>query len=191
MPLRLKLREKLKLRPSSQDGANTSTALSVQTVATTTAAPSTTIAAPSTITAGPSTKITVALPRYILCCLSLLFPLRRADTLLLLRNYAFTDALQQHLAKLSPAENAAFHSSHQKLTAESILVKVRDYDREYNSSSGSRQCAEKVEKSLRILNQFLRSIAIAVQSNPEVSSLIVGGVKFILDVIIKSATNSD
>ena len=63
-------------------------------------------------------------------------------------------------------------------------MKVRDYDRDWNHKSGSRKCAEQVEKSLRILSQFLRSIAIAIQSNPEISSLIVGGVRFILDVII-------
>jgi len=114
---------------------------------------------------------------------SLLISWSRTDTLLLSRNFAFTDALQQHLAKLSPDENFAFRNSHQTLTAESILVKVRDYDRDWNHNSNSRKCAEQVEKSLRILNQFLRSIAIAIQSNPEISSLIVGGVRLILDVI--------
>ena len=37
---------------------------------------------------------------------------------------------------------------------------------------------------MRILNQFLASIAIAIQSNPDISSLIVGGLKLIVDVII-------
>ena len=191
MPSRLKLRERLRLRPTSHDGANTSdlsTALSVRTVATTTTAPSTTTAAPSTITvtttAAPSTRTTAALSRYIFFCFSLLFSLSRANTFLLSRNLAFTDALQQHLAKLSPNENSAFRTAHQTLTAESILVKVRNYDRDWNHDSNSRKYAEQVEKSLRILNQFLRSIAIAIQSNPEISLLIVGGVRFILDVNI-------
>ncbi|MCJ1348246.1 hypothetical protein MMC31_006477 [Peltigera leucophlebia] len=104
-------------------------------------------------------------------------------TVALSRNFAFTDALQQHLAKLSPDEKSAFRTSHQTLTAESILVKVRDYDRDRNHDSNSRRCAEQVEKSLRILSQFLKSIAIAIQSNPEISSLIVGGVRFILDTL--------
>ncbi|MCJ1347419.1 hypothetical protein MMC31_005644, partial [Peltigera leucophlebia] len=174
MPSPFKLRERLtrrlKLRLSSRGGANTSvssTPPSVRTVATTTAGPSTTIAAPAAApAAAPSTRTIAALSR----------------------NSAFTHALQQHLAKLSPVENAAFRSSDQTLTAESILVKVRDYDRDYNSDSGSRKCAEQVEKSLRILNQFLRSIAIAIQSVPEVSLLIVGGVKFILDLGLKFVT---
>ncbi|MCJ1342870.1 hypothetical protein MMC31_001059 [Peltigera leucophlebia] len=163
MPSPLKLRERLKLRPRSHDGTNTSTAPSAQTVATTPAPPSTTITAPSSTTAA---KTTAALSQ----------------------NLAFTDALQQHLAGLSPVANAAFLSSHQTLTAESILVKVRDYDRDYNSGSGSRKCAEQVEKSLRILDQFLGSIAIAIQSNPDISSLIVGGVRFILDLGLNFVT---
>lgn len=35
-----------------------------------------------------------------------------------------------------------------------------------------------------ILSQFLASIDVAIQSNPDVSSLIVGGLRFIVDVII-------
>ena len=176
MRSRYKLRERLGLRPSSHDGAN------VSTVATTTAAPSTTSTTAAT-TAASSTKTTAALSRYISFLFCLLISLSRTDTLRISRNFAFTEALKQHLAKLDPDENSAFRASHQTLTAESILARVRDYDRDWNQNSNSRKCAEQVEKSLRILNQFLRSIAIAVQSNPEISSLIVGGVRFILDVI--------
>ena len=105
-------------------------------------------------------------------------------TPLISRNAAFADALQQHVLKLSPVESAAFRASHQSLTPESILVKVKAYDQAHNRGSASRKCAEKVDKSLRILNQFLASIAIAIQSNPDLSSLIVGGLRCIVDVII-------
>ena len=100
------------------------------------------------------------------------------------RNAAFADALQQHLFKLSPVESAAFRTSHQSLTPEVILSKVKAYDQAHNRGSASRKCSEKVDKSLRILNQFLASIAIAIQSNPDISSLIVGGLKLIVDVIV-------
>lgn len=103
---------------------------------------------------------------------------------LLPRNTAFANALQQHLAKLSPVESTAFRTSHQTLTAEHVLLKVQDYDQAYNRGSASRKWADKVDKSLRILNQFLTSVAIAIQSNPDISSLIVGGLRLIVDVII-------
>ena len=104
-------------------------------------------------------------------------------TPLIFRNTGFADALQQHLLKLSADESATFRASHQSLTPESIFAKVKAYDQAHNRSSASRKCAEKVEKSFRILNQFLASIAIAIQSNPDLSSLIVGGLKFIVDVM--------
>ncbi|MCJ1344810.1 hypothetical protein MMC31_003013 [Peltigera leucophlebia] len=104
------------------------------------------------------------------------------------RNAGFADALQQHLLKLSPVEGASFRDSYQSLTPESILLKVKAYDQAHNRGSASRKCAEKVDKSLRILNQFLASIAIAIQSNPDISSLIVGGLKFILDLAVKYVT---
>lgn len=100
------------------------------------------------------------------------------------RNTAFANALEQHLAKLSPVESAAFRTSHQSLTAENILLKVKEYDQAYNRGSASRKCADKVDKSLKILNLFLASVAIAIQSNPDISSLIVGGLRLIVDVII-------
>ncbi|MCJ1348209.1 hypothetical protein MMC31_006440, partial [Peltigera leucophlebia] len=109
-------------------------------------------------------------------------------TPLVLRNAAFAEALQQHLLKLSPIESATFRASHQSLTPENILLKVKAFDQAHNRGSASRKCAEKVDKSLRILNQFLASIAIAVQSNPEVSSLIVGGLRFIVDLAVNYVT---
>ncbi|MCJ1344657.1 hypothetical protein MMC31_002860 [Peltigera leucophlebia] len=162
MPSQLNLRERLRLRPTSHDGASTldlSTALSVQTVATS----STTIAAPSTMDSNRDSS-----------------PSSNHDSSPINKDNGGN--FSQHLAKLRPDEKSAFRTSHQTLTAESILVKVRDYDRARNHDSNSRKCAEQVEKSLRILSQFLRSIAIAIQSNPEISSLIVGGVRFILDL---------
>lgn len=105
-------------------------------------------------------------------------------TPLVLRDAAFADALQQHLLKLSPVEKAAFRAGYQSLTPESIFLKVKAYDQAHNRDSTSRKCAEKVEKSLMILSQFLASIDVAIQSNPDVSSLIVGGLRFIVDVII-------
>lgn len=81
-------------------------------------------------------------------------------------------------------ESAAFRTSHETLTAENILLKVKEYDQAYNRGSASRKCADKVDKSLKILNQFLTSVAIAIQSNPDISSLIVGGLRLIVDVII-------
>lgn len=118
---------------------------------------------------------------FVVTLLELFWLLR---TPLISRNAAFADALQQHLLKLSPVESATFRASHQSLTPESILVKVKAYDQAHSRGSASRKCAEKVDKSLRILYQFLASIAIAIQSSPDVSSLIVGGLRFIVDVII-------
>ena len=104
--------------------------------------------------------------------------------LLISRNAAFSDALQQHLRKLSPVESATFRASHQSLTPESILVKVKAYDQAHDCGSASQKCAEKVGKSLRNLDQFLASIATAIQSNPDASLLIVGGLRCIVNVII-------
>lgn len=97
-------------------------------------------------------------------------------------NIAFADAIRIHLDKLEPNEKSAFLESHQDLSAEAILSRIRDYDRDYNVGSTSRKFAATVGRSLQFLNQFMDCVANAIQSNAEISSLVVRGDKLILDV---------
>lgn len=97
-------------------------------------------------------------------------------------NLAFADAIEPHLNKLEPNEKSAFLQSHQDVSAEAILSRVRDCGRDCNAGSASRECAAKVGRSLQILNQFMGCVAIATQSNPGISPLVIGGIRLILDV---------
>jgi hypothetical protein len=55
-------------------------------------------------------------------------------------------------------------------------------DTQHASTSSFRPHAEKISKFLGVLDRLLGGVAIAVQANPDISSIAVGGVKLIVDV---------
>lgn len=96
-------------------------------------------------------------------------------------NIAFADAIRIHLDKLEANEKFAFLQSHQDLSAEAILSRIRDNDRDYHVGSTSRKCAAMVRRSLQFLNKCIWCVADAIQNIAEISSLVARGVKLILD----------
>lgn len=70
-------------------------------------------------------------------------------------NIALAGAIRIHLDKLELNEKFAFLQSHQDLSAEAILSRIRNYDRDYHVGSTSRKCAAMVGRSLQFLNQFM------------------------------------
>jgi hypothetical protein len=97
-------------------------------------------------------------------------------------NAALDLALQQHLKKLDQAERVAFEKAYQNISIEDLFAKVREFDSTHNEKATCRRCAEPVTRFLRAIEQFMRGIAIGIQSYPEVSSLVVGAVRIVIDV---------
>lgn len=97
-------------------------------------------------------------------------------------NPAFEAALQQHINKLDASERSAFNTSYHDITPEDLLSRVREYDDEHSQEATFRRCAEPVAKILRVIEQFMQGVAIGIQSSPEISSLVVGAVRVIIDV---------
>lgn len=75
-------------------------------------------------------------------------------------------------------------------------MKVRAIDETHNEKSVSRRFAARIEKVLKGLNSYMDIVQTMVQHSPEISSLVVGGVMFILNVwcdwvmIVKLIANS-
>jgi hypothetical protein len=97
-------------------------------------------------------------------------------------NAALGLALQQHLDKLDQAERVAFEKAYQNISIEGLFTKVREFDSAHNEKATCRRCTEPVTKFLRATEQFVQGIAIGIQSYPEVSSLVVGAVRVMIDV---------
>lgn len=99
-----------------------------------------------------------------------------------LENSALDAALNQHLQKLSTSERRIYQTGYHDITPEGLLDLVREYDTKHAKESQFRRCAEPVAKVLQVIEQFMQGIAIGIQSNPEISSIVVGAVRVVIDV---------
>lgn len=97
----------------------------------------------------------------------------------------FENALQERLQKiLNPTELESFKIAQQNISADELLSKVKSLDNAYNQTSTSRRYAGPLTEVFQIINQFMRGVAIGIQASPEISSLIVGGVRIVIDVSV-------
>jgi hypothetical protein len=97
-------------------------------------------------------------------------------------NPAFLAAIQKHIDKLSEAEKQAFRQANAIISPDSLLERIRTLDTQHASMSSFRPHAEKIAKFLSLLDRLLGGISIAIQANPDISSIAVGGVKLIVDI---------
>ena len=103
-------------------------------------------------------------------------------------NAVFTGALEKHTRKLKPADQLSFKAAYQDLTPDGILAKVRSFDSEYSKASKLQRCAPTISKCFAILETLMRSTCITLQSNPDVSALVVGAARLVIDVAVKYVT---
>lgn len=97
-------------------------------------------------------------------------------------NTAFQKAFQKHVDNLEPIERESFHKAYETVTPEDLLSKVKAYDEKYNDQAVSKNCAGRITKVLSVVEQLMRGVSIGIQHSPEISSLVVGAVRLIIDV---------
>jgi len=83
---------------------------------------------------------------------------------------------------LPEAEKQAFRQAHTTISPGSLLERIRSLDTQHASTSTFRPYAEKISRFLGLLDRLLGGISIAIQANPDISSIAVGGVKLIVDI---------
>jgi hypothetical protein len=104
------------------------------------------------------------------------------------RNNAFEAAVQQHIEKLKPEDQVLFRNSFAEINPGNLLGKVKEFDEAHHKNSSSRKCIEPVEGFLHLLDQFMQGVAIGIQSQPEISSIVVGAVRIVIDLALKWVT---
>lgn len=95
-------------------------------------------------------------------------------------NAAFSLALENHINALPPKEQNAFATAN-SINPDDLLAKVRELDEAHNRKSIPRKY-EKVKGFLEVLNGYLGSLAIVAGCSPQISSIVVGAVKLVVDV---------
>ncbi|KAH0372470.1 hypothetical protein KCU65_g993, partial [Aureobasidium melanogenum] len=62
--------------------------------------------------------------------------------------------------------------------------KVGSLDKQHASTSSFRPHAEKIARFLSLLDRLLGGVTVAIQANPDISSIAVGGIKLIIDISV-------
>ena len=94
---------------------------------------------------------------------------------------AFQKAIQKCVAELSPDDKTAF------LSAPCVLERLREVQCNDKSLISSSRLA-RAEKLLQCVKHFMGSLAILIQHDPVISSLVVGGVNCLLAVCASSTS---
>jgi hypothetical protein len=94
---------------------------------------------------------------------------------------AFSEALRRHIDKLSPDEKQAFIGGN-IITPAALMKEARNYDEAHKQTSYSRRCASRVENILRGVDGFMVPVAIMTGHSPDISSLVVGAIKLVIQV---------
>lgn len=97
------------------------------------------------------------------------------------QNLAFEKALKQHTAKLS-AEGKKSLSQANATSVEELIRQAEELDKKSNEHSFMRRRANRVRGVLRGINRYLDIVGVAIQHNPDISALVLGGCKLVLMV---------
>jgi hypothetical protein len=100
------------------------------------------------------------------------------------KNDALQLAIERHLDSLPEPDKRAFRDASQRMTDTSLLDKVRGYDRDHKAQSHFRPRTDSVARFLGVLNRFMAGVALGIQANPDISSIVVGAVRVVIDLAI-------
>lgn len=97
-------------------------------------------------------------------------------------------AIRRHLSKIPEAEKEAFREASKSIDEGNLLLRARECDEAHKQNSSFRPQAERLSKFLGLLNRFMGGIAIGIQAQPEISALVVGAVRIVIDLAIDFVT---
>jgi hypothetical protein len=80
----------------------------------------------------------------------------------------------------------AFTHASTNINEDTLLSDVEAYDARHKGKSSFRPHTERLTKFLGFLNQGMGVVAVGVQASPEISSLVVGAARIVIDLALKS-----
>jgi ankyrin repeat domain-containing protein 50 len=103
-------------------------------------------------------------------------------------NRALQLVIERHLNALPEADREAFRQASKQIANESLLSQVKTYDEDHKQESQFRPHAEALSRFLGLLDRFMAGIAIGIQANPDVSSIVVGAVRIVIGLALSFVT---
>jgi hypothetical protein len=104
---------------------------------------------------------------------------RRAEASPTTSNKPFEIALNNVIARLPEKAHQKFVNSK---SPEEIIEQAQEADNSHLKGSRTRYCLRRVQGILSAADQFLEAVLIAIQHDPHISALVVGGIRLTLSV---------
>lgn len=95
-------------------------------------------------------------------------------------NPALAIAIQKHVDQLPDA----FRNANARIDVDDLVNRIKVLDIQHAGRSSFRPYADRLTKFLGLLDRLLGGVSIAVQANPNISSIVVGSLKLIVDVAL-------
>ncbi|KAF8466957.1 hypothetical protein BDZ91DRAFT_762946 [Kalaharituber pfeilii] len=92
------------------------------------------------------------------------------------------EIFQEQLSKCQSALTEAQRRAFLGASATSILDMIAELDNQHSQNSITRKYATKVKDFLQVADNYLNALGIIIQHSPEFSSLVVGGLRFFIDI---------
>lgn len=90
----------------------------------------------------------------------------------------FQEALHRYGQKLSPAHRQTFIDS----SAGGLIDTIKRLNEQHSTESRFRNAAVKVQGFLEVVDGYLTVLCIGIQQHPDISALVIGGLKLFVDV---------
>lgn len=103
---------------------------------------------------------------------------------------ALRNALEIHAQRLPASERAAYLAA-SSMDPSVLLERVRNLDNQQAQTSRVRPWTKQLTNFLNLLDRSIGGVAIVIQANPDISSIVVGGAKLIIDIATRFAIYLD
>jgi hypothetical protein len=104
------------------------------------------------------------------------------------KNAQFEKALADISGKLPETEKVVFAQASKTIDEHSLLSGIHKYDADHSNNSSYRPHAERLSKVLGLLNTVMGGVVIGLAANPEISALLVGSFRVVVDLALKFTT---
>jgi hypothetical protein len=92
-------------------------------------------------------------------------------------------AVEKLAADIDQSEREQFLTAHRTISLDQTIQTVQKLEERDGTNSRN---AKALGPAIRIIEQFMAGVSIAIQQSPEISSLAVGAVRFLIDASIRA-----
>ncbi|KAK2795613.1 hypothetical protein FQN50_009719 [Emmonsiellopsis sp. PD_5] len=101
------------------------------------------------------------------------------------KNEALKKAIEEHINNLPEHDRQRFREASKTLDMSNQMDDLVTLNKTREERSAMARNAQRAENVLQFLNRFMGGVAIGIQANPEISAIVVGGLRVVFDCALR------